>query len=75
VVRIENLLQCLYSYFAHSLKKHLKFTRIAGFMVTKGNKILRNVKTRWISMLSPTKTIMEKYKTLLVKMALDNLTN
>jgi hypothetical protein len=44
-------------------------------MATKGNKKFRNVKTRWISMLSPAKRIMAKYKTLLVKMALDNPTN
>jgi hypothetical protein len=42
---------------------------------TKGNKILQNVKTRWISMLSLAKGEMEKYKILLVKMALGSLTN
>jgi hypothetical protein len=42
---------------------------------TKGNKILWNVKTRWISMLSPTKKVMAKYITFLMKMALNNLTN
>jgi hypothetical protein len=40
-------------------------------METKGLKLLRNVKTKWISMLSPTKRVMAKYKTLLMKMALD----
>jgi hypothetical protein len=40
-------------------------------METKGLKLLRNVKTRWISILSPTKRVMEKYKSLLVKMALN----
>jgi hypothetical protein len=40
-------------------------------METKGLKLLRNMKTRWISMLSPTKWVMAKYKTLLMKMALD----
>jgi hypothetical protein len=42
---------------------------------TKGNKILHNVKTRWISMLSLAKKLMAEYKTFLVKMALDSLTN
>jgi hypothetical protein len=32
VVQIESLLQCLYSYFAHSFKKHLEFTKITEFM-------------------------------------------
>jgi hypothetical protein len=44
-------------------------------MATKGNKILWNVKTRWISMLSPAKRVMAEYKILLVKMTLDNPTN
>jgi hypothetical protein len=42
---------------------------------TKGNKILQNVKTKWIFMLSLAKGEMEKYKILLVKMALGSLTN
>jgi hypothetical protein len=75
VVWLESLLQCLYFYFAHSLKKRLKFTKILELVATKGNQILWNVKTRWISMLSPTKIIMEKYKTLRVKMAWDNRTS
>ncbi len=75
MVRIENFVQCLYSYFAHSPKRHLEFIKIMELMATKGNKIFLNVKTRWISMLSPAKRIMVEYKTLLVKMTLDNLTN
>ncbi len=44
-------------------------------MQTKGNKILLNVKTRWISMLNLAKRLMEEYKTLLVKLTLDSPTN
>ncbi len=40
-------------------------------METKGAKILKNVKTPWISMLSPIWHVMVEYKTLLMKMALD----
>jgi hypothetical protein len=41
-------------------------------METKGLKLLRNVKTRWISMLNPTKKVIAKYMIkLLVKMGLD----
>jgi hypothetical protein len=75
VIRLENMLQTLHSYFARSLKRHLEFIKLAKFMQIKGNKILRNVKTRWISMLSLAKRMMAKYRTLLVKMALDNPTN
>jgi hypothetical protein len=75
MIRLENLLQTLHSYFAHSPKRHVEFTKRVEFMQTKGNKILRNVKTKWISMLSLAKKVMVKYKTLLVKMALGNPTN
>jgi len=65
VIRLQNLLQTLHSYFAHSPKRHLKFTKLTKLMQTKGNKILRNVKTRWMAI----ERVMAKYKTLLVKMA------
>ncbi len=40
-------------------------------METKGNKILCNIKIRWVFMLSLAKRVMVEYKTLLVKMAID----
>ncbi len=67
---IESLLQTLHTYFAH-----LEFTKLAKIMETKGNKILCNMKTQWISMLSLVKIIVAKYITLLLKMAMDNSTN
>jgi hypothetical protein len=73
--RIESLLQTLRAYFAHSPKRHLEFTKLAKIMETKGNKILCNVKTQWISMLSLAKRIMVEYITLLLKMAMDNSIN
>jgi hypothetical protein len=72
---IGSLLQTLHAYFAHSLERHLEFTKLAKIMETKGNKILCNVNTRWISMLSPTNIIIAKYKTLLLKMAKDKCIN
>jgi len=75
VIRLEHLLQTLDSCFAHSLKKHLEFTKLVEILETKGNKILQNVKTKWISMLNLTKRLMVEYRTLLVKMTLDNPTN
>ncbi len=72
---IESLLQTLHAYFAHSPKRHLKFTKLAKIMETKRNKNLCNMKTQWIFMLSLAKIIMEKYITLLLKMAMDNSTN
>ncbi len=44
-------------------------------METKGVKILENIITRWISMLSPIKNVMVKYMTLLMKMDIDNPSN
>ena len=41
-------------------------------MQAKGLKILKNVKTRWISMLSPAVRVMNEYRVLLVKMSLDS---
>ena len=40
-------------------------------METKGNKMLRNMETRWISMQSLAQRIMSEFRTLLVKMAID----
>ncbi len=44
-------------------------------MEPKGAKILKNVRTQWISMLSPTWHVMLEYRTLLMKMALNVPTN
>jgi hypothetical protein len=42
VNRIEDLLQTLYSYFAHSPKQHLEFVKLAEVLQTKGLKILKH---------------------------------
>jgi hypothetical protein len=39
---------------------------------SKGNKLLKNIKTQWISMLSPCKRGFAKYKHLVMKMAEDS---
>jgi len=62
---IKNLLQCLYGYLNHSLKKHLEFTKLVEIMKIKGNKIL------WISIISLIKCALFKYYILLMKMVLD----
>jgi hypothetical protein len=40
-------------------------------METKSNKIMQTIKRKWISMISPIKRILSKYRTLLMKMTLD----
>jgi hypothetical protein len=55
VFHMEFMLQSLYSFLAYNLKKLLEFTNLAKTLETKRQKLLRNVKTHWISMLSPLK--------------------
>ncbi len=65
----------MFVYFTHSLKRHMEFTKLGEILETKGGKILHNMKTRWILMLSPTKCVLQEYKTFVVKMVDDNLGN
>lgn len=69
---VEDLLAMLYSYSSSFPKHTLEFQKLATCLEAKGNNMLRNVKTRWISMLGPTKRMLEKYKPLVTKMAMDN---
>ena len=68
VKRIEEMLQSLHGFFAHSPKRHLNFQKLADIMHSKGLKILRNISTRWISMLSPAVRVLNEYRVLLVTM-------
>lgn len=70
--KIEGLFSTSYNYFFKYLKRHLEFSKLSEIMKTKWAKILKNVKTCWISMLSPTRCVMSKYMTLLMIMAIDN---
>ncbi len=44
--------------FFHHPNRHIELFKLENLMKLKGNKILRNVKTHWISMLSSTKWVM-----------------
>jgi len=59
----------MYAYFNASPKRHLEFQKLADLMETEGLKMLRNVKTRWISLLDPLRRVLGEYKTLIVKMS------
>ncbi len=72
---IENLLQKFHSYFAHSLQKNLKFTKLVKLTCPKGIQIFWNVKIRWILMLNPTKRVTMEYIIMLVKITFDSPTN
>jgi hypothetical protein len=71
VSNIEGLLASLHTYFSGRPKKCVELVKLAGIMETKGLKMLKCVKTRWVSMLSPCKRVLSEYRTLVVKMALD----
>jgi hypothetical protein len=68
VSHTEFMLHSLYSFFAHNLKKFLKFTKLAKTLETKRLYLLKNVKTCWISMLGPLKCVLAQYKSLVVNM-------
>ena len=68
VSRVEDMLGVLHRFFAHSLKRHLQFQKLAEVMNSKELKILKNIKTRWISMLLFAIKVLNEYNVLLVKM-------
>jgi hypothetical protein len=75
VVKIEALFSSIYTYYSLYLKRHLECTKLAEMIESKGLKFLRNIKTKWISMLAPFKRMFEKYETLVVKMSDDVVNN
>lgn len=60
-----------HSYFKHSPKRHLKFIHLAKVMETKGLKLLKQVVTRWISLLEPMKRLLNQFHVVLAKMCED----
>jgi len=58
VFKIKSMFVSNYNYFSHSLKKHLEAIKLVEFLESKNNKILKNIKTCWISMLSPSKQVL-----------------
>lgn len=72
VSRLEHLCNSLYAYFASSPKRHLEYQKLAGLTGTEGNKLLRNNKTRWISLLLPMQRVLAEYKTLIAKLGEDS---
>jgi hypothetical protein len=69
ITKIESLFSYVYNYYVLSPKPHLEVTKFVELLECKGNKILKNVKTQRISMLSSPKKILVDYQTLVVKMA------
>ncbi len=69
VHKLEGFFQATYTYFSYSSNRQiLEQCNLAQLLETKGNKLLCNVKTRWIFMLSHAKRVVAKYKSLVLKM-------
>ncbi len=73
--QLEGILQNIYVFYLHNLKKFVEFQKLANLLNTKDNKILWNVKTHWILMLSPSKIIYYEYWPLIVKMHIESPNN
>jgi hypothetical protein len=74
IARLDSFVTNFYGYFNHSPKRHLEFQRLVHILETIGNKILKIVKTKWMSMLEPLKMIMVEYRPLLDVMQQDSNT-
>ncbi len=72
ITQIKMFMQNMCGYFNHSPKWHLEFQKLVQVLDTKGNKIMKNVKTRWMSMLEPLKWIMAKYHHLFAMMQINS---
>jgi hypothetical protein len=68
---LEDVLQASHGYFAHSPKKAAEFRTLAELMETKGLKLLKNVKTRWISCIAPLRRLISEFKSVMAKMHAD----
>lgn len=68
--KIEDALQLFYNKLSHSPKR-LGIEEVDNIVETCSDCILRNVKTRWISMLMLAKHVLSKYKALIMKMNAD----
>lgn len=68
---IEVMLRKTHAYFKHSPKRHLEFVHLAEVMETKALKLLKQVATRWVSLLEPMRRLLTQYHVVLAKMADD----
>ncbi len=75
VAKIEALFFSMYTYYSQSPKRHLEHIKLVEVIDSKGLNFLKNIKTRWISMLASFKQMLGEYKTLVVKMTNDVVSN
>lgn len=60
VNKVEMLVGYLHGFFCRSSKRVMEFKKSADGL-TRGNKILKNVETRWISLYEPVKCVYDEY--------------
>lgn len=68
---VEEVLRSTHTYFAHSPKKAAEFRSLAQQLESKGLKLLKNVKTRWMSCLAPIRRLLAEYKGVIAMMLAD----
>jgi hypothetical protein len=67
----EKLMAKTHAFFNHSPKRLMEFQKLAEIIETKGLRPLKNVATRWVSLLEPLRRLLGKYRTLIAKMHAD----
>lgn len=65
---IEKLLSVTHAYFCKNPKRFSEFQQLAELTETKGLKMLKNVKTRWVSLIEPLRRLLSEYRNLIYKM-------
>ncbi len=65
----------MYTYYNQSPKRYFEHPKLAKVIVSRDFKFLKNTKMKWIFMLAHSKQMVEEYKTLVVKMNDDAISN
>lgn len=72
LANLENCVQKIYEFFANLPRKSLnKFSCLATLLGTKGLKLVKNVKMRWMGILPCVLRVQTEYKPLILKMSED----
>jgi hypothetical protein len=69
--KAEKLMAKAHAFFNHSPKRLAEFQKLADVIDTKGLRPLKNVATRWVSLLDPLRRILSEYRTFIAKMHQD----
>jgi hypothetical protein len=67
----EKLMARTHAFFNHSPKRLVEFQKVVEIIETKRLRPLKNVATRWMSLLKPLRRLLGEYQTLMAKMHAD----